>query len=89
MEEETILHFKEQLAEGYDLVHDPLYNVWSKLKRAVLKSDTTELTSTEKDNSNPIPEFNKLSIAPAFQEELKHRYYRLRNGKFIKLWGGV
>ena len=28
MEEETILHFKEQLAEGYDLVHDPLYNVY-------------------------------------------------------------
>jgi hypothetical protein len=69
--EETILHFKERFAEGDDLVHDPLYNVWSKLKRAVLKSDTTEPTSTEKDNSNPIPEFNKLSIAPAFQEELK------------------
>ena len=29
-------------------------------------------TATEKENSSdPIPEFSKLSIAPAFEEELK------------------
>ena len=70
MEKETILHFEERLAEGYDLVHDPLYNVWSKLKKVVSKfSASTECTSTEKeDNSDPIPEFSKLSIAPVFEE---------------------
>ena len=48
-----------------------LYNLCNKLKRAVLKSDTTKPTSIEKDNSNPIPEYNEFSIAQAFQEELK------------------
>ena len=73
MEKETILHFEERLTEGYDLVHDPLYNVWSKLEKAVSKfSESAECTSTEKeDNSDPIPELSKLSIAPAFEEELK------------------
>ena len=33
MEKETLLCFEKQLAEGYDLVHVPLYNVWSKLKK--------------------------------------------------------
>ena len=73
MGKETIMLFEERLAEGYDLVHDPLYNVWSNLKKAVSKfSGSAECTSTEKeDNSDPIPEFSTLSIAPAFEEELK------------------
>lgn len=80
MEEETILMFEERLAEGYDLEEDPLYNAWSKLKKAASKSSTSTATSTStgKENlepstvndSNPIPEFSTLSIGPAFREEL-------------------
>ena len=67
MEKDTILHFEERLAEGYDLVHDPLYNVWSKLKKAVSNSNaSTECTST--NDSDLIPDFSKLSIASTFEE---------------------
>ena len=81
MEEETILMFEERLAEGYDLVEDPLYNAWSKLRKANMSESNTSTatsTSTGKQNlepstvndSDPIPEFSMLSIGPAFREEL-------------------
>ena len=81
MERETILHFEERLAEGYDLVHDPLYNVWSRLKKAVSKSSTTmQCPSSEKENdSDPIPEFSKLSIASTFEKNC--RYLNQLRGK--------
>ena len=50
-----------------------------------------ELTSTEKeDKSNSIPDFNKLSIAPAFKEELKiPKPVQQKRTHIIFKWPGI
>ena len=53
------------------MVHDPLYNVRSNLKKAVSKFSRSVHQQKKKTIQTPIPEFSKLSIAPAFEEELK------------------
>jgi hypothetical protein len=70
MSEETKRKFAERLAEGYDL-DDPLYVAWRGLKTAVTVSEHVSNDSPSTDSvSNPIPEFNSLSISSAFKEVL-------------------
>ena len=59
--------FAERLTEGYDLVDDPLYIMWRSLKSAVISECSKNSTNTA---SNPIPQFNLLSISSAFKEVL-------------------
>lgn len=47
MDQETISMFEERLEEGYDLIDDPLYNAWSKLKKTVCTSGLSKPTPTE------------------------------------------
>ena len=67
MSEETKVKFAERLAEGYDL-DDPLYVAWRGLKKAVTIPECS--SSDSQSTSNPIPEFNSLSISSAFKEVL-------------------
>ena len=60
--------FAERLAEGYDL-DDPLYIAWRGLKTAVTIAECDASQSTDAA-SNPIPEFNSLSICSAFKDVL-------------------
>lgn len=50
-----------------------------------------ELTSTEKEEkSNSIPDFNKLSIAPAFKEESKiPKPVQQKRTHIIFKWPGI
>ena len=59
--------FAECLTEGYDLVDDLLYITWRSLKSAVISECSKNSTNTA---SNPIPQFNLLSISSAFKEVL-------------------
>ena len=73
MNEEMKVKFAECLAEGYDLVDDPFYIAWRGLKSAVISEWSKNSTNTA---SNPIPQFDSLSISSAFkvfQSQLKER----------------